>query len=56
MFKQIAALLRRKPVEPILAEFPVKKKITSKKAAILKPVAKKAIVKKTVAKKVVKKK
>jgi hypothetical protein len=56
MLKQIAALLRRKPVEfKIVADFPVaKKRPTVKKAttkiAIKKPVAKKTSDKKTIKK------
>ena len=58
MFKQIAALLRPKSVEPVAVadsvEFPVKRKSAVKKVAAKKPVAKvaaKPTVKKTVAKK-----
>jgi len=58
MFKQIAALLRPRTVEPVAVadsvEFPVKRKSAVKKVAAKKPVAKvaaKPTVKKTVAKK-----
>ena len=57
MFKQIAALLRRKPVEPeinytINFSLPeVKKKPVAKKVVAKKVVAKKVIAKKTIAKK-----
>ena len=56
MFKQIAALLRRKPVEPILATFPVKKPV--KKKLVVKKVPTKKVVAKTkpIAKKVIAKK
>ena len=62
MFKQIAALLRRKPVEPEI-NYPInlslpeiKKKPVAKKTIARKPVAKKVVTKKVVAKKAVKKK
>ena len=57
MFKQIAALLRRKPIEPeinytINFSLPeVKKKPVAKKVVAKKVVAKKVIAKKTIAKK-----
>jgi len=62
MFKQIAALLRRKPVEPeinytINFSLPeVKKKPVAKKAIPSKSIAKKVVAKKTIAKKTITKK
>lgn len=60
MLKRIAALLTRKPIEPVLAsvesllpEFPVKRKPQVKKATTRKPAAKKVAAK--VATKVAKK-
>ena len=59
MFKQIAALLRPRTVEPVAVadsvEFPVKRKSAVKKVAAKKPVAKVAA-KKPAAKKVAAKK
>ena len=62
MFKQIAALLRRKPVEPEInytinfslpevKKKPVAKKVVAKKVVAKKVVAKKVVAKKTIAKK-----
>lgn len=63
MLKRIAALLTRKPVEPVLApvqevlpEFPLKRKPQVKKATTRKPAVKKVATKKTVVKKTIKKK
>jgi len=56
MFTRICALLRRKPIEPVLTTFPVKKPV-KKKLVVKKVPAKKVAVKtKLVAKKVIAKK